>query len=287
MFFKNIFLPVTGFPGLLRFIGAGWLLVSLVGCATEYNVATQSEEWIYYNTDKEIKIGKSVAREIEKTYKVSENPLFQNRVKQIGEKIAAVCDRKELMYYFNVIEAREEKDQKDIDEEVNAMSLPGGYVYCFKGLFTEAKPTDDELACVLAHEVGHIVAKHSLKKLQGSIGYTLLRIAAMSSGAPEAGYGLDAAFYQLMMGYSQEDELLADRLGVRYARLAGYDPRGMITFLEKLQKIDRKKPLRPFSYGRTHPYGPDRIRVVKEEMGEGMSFKDYINIERAEHGRHY
>ena len=277
MFFKNIFLLVTGF----------WFLVSLVGCATEYNVATQSEEWIYYSTDKEIKIGKSVAREIEKTYKVSENPLFQNRVKQIGEKIAAVCDRKELMYYFNVIEAREEKDQKDIDEEVNAMSLPGGYVYCFKGLFTVAKPTDDELACVLAHEVGHIVAKHSLKKLQGSIGYTLLRIAAMSSGAPEAGYGLDAAFYQLMMGYSQEDELLADRLGVRYARLAGYDPRGMITFLEKLQRIDRKKPLRAFSYGRTHPYAPDRIRVVKEEMGEGMSFKDYINIEKAEHGRRY
>ena len=90
-----------------------------------------------------------------------------------------------------------------------------------------------------------------------------------------------------MMGYSQEDELLADRLGVRYARLAGYDPRGMITFLEKLQRINRKKPLRPFSYGRTHPYAPDRIRVVKEEIGEGMSFKDYINIEKAEHGRRY
>src|SRR3989338_1286165 len=260
---------------------------ALLGCATEYKVATQSEEWIYHDTDKEIKIGKSVAREIEKAYKISENPLFQNRVKQIGEKIAAVCDRKELMYYFNVIEAREEKDQKDIDEEENAIALPGGYVYCFKGLFAAAKPTDDELAWVLAHEVGHIVAKHSLKKLQGAMGYTLLRIAAMASGAPELGYGLDAAFYQLMLGYSQEDELLADRLGVRYARLAGYDPRGMITFLEKLQRINRKKPLRPFSYGRTHPYAPDRIRVVKEEIGEGMSFKDYINIEKAEHGRRY
>ncbi|MEK6568178.1 MAG: M48 family metallopeptidase [Candidatus Omnitrophota bacterium] len=277
MFSKNFFLSTV----------ICVLLTAFSGCATEYNVATQSEEWIYHDTDKEIKIGKSVAREIEKAYKISENPLFQNRVKQIGEKIAAVCDRKELMYYFNVIEAREEKDKEDIDEEVNAMALPGGYVYCFKGLFTAANPTDDELACVLAHEVGHIVAKHSLKKLQGAMGYTLLRIAAMASGSPEAGYGLDAAFYQLMMGYSQEDELLADRLGVRYARLAGYDPRGMITFLEKLQQINRKKPLRPFSYGRTHPYAPDRIRVVKEEIGEGMSFKDYINIEKAEHGRRY
>ena len=59
----------------------------------------------------------------------------------------------------------------------------------------------------------------------------------------------------------------------------------MITFLEKLQAINRKKPIRPFSYGRTHPYSPDRIRVVKEEIGEGLSFKDYINIETREHDK--
>ena len=259
----------------------------LSGCATEYNVATRSEEWIYYDTNKEVSIGKSVAKQIEKTYQISTNAVIQERVKRIGEKIAAVCDRKELMYYFNVLEARQEKDKKDIDEEVNAMSLPGGYVYCFKGLFSAANPTDDELACVLAHEVGHIVAKHSLKKLQGSMGYMLLRIAAMQ--VPDAGgalgYGVDAVFYELMMGYSREDELLADRLGARYAKLAGFDPHGMITFLEKLQAINRKKPIRPFSYGRTHPYSPDRIRVVKEEIGEGLSFKDYINIETREHDK--
>ncbi len=263
-------------------------LLTISGCATEYNVATQSEEWIYYDTNKEIKIGQSVAKQIEKAYQVSENSYLQARVKTIGAKIVSACDRKELVYHFNVLEAREEKDKKDIDEEVNAMSLPGGYVYCFKGLFTVANPTDDELACVLAHEVGHIVAKHSLKKLQGSMGYLLVRIlAAQIPDAPDLGYGLDAAFYELMIGYSREDELLADRLGTRYAKLAGYDPHGMITFLTKLQEINRKKPLRPFSYGKTHPYAPDRIRVVKEEMGESMSFEDYINIESREHGKRY
>ncbi|HAH20611.1 MAG: hypothetical protein A2Y00_02095 [Omnitrophica WOR_2 bacterium GWF2_43_52] len=261
-------------------------LYFMAGCATEYNTATQSEEWIFHSVNKEIKIGKSVAMQIERTYKVSENSYLQARVKAIGEKIVGVCDRKELVYYFNVLEARDEKDRKDIDEEVNAMALPGGYIYCFKGLFNVANPTDDELACVLAHEVGHIVAKHSLKKLQGSMAYMVMRILSMQvPNAPEVGYGLDAAFYELMMGYSREDELLADRLGVRYAKAAGYDPQGMITFLEKLQAINRKKPLRPFSYGKTHPYAPDRIRVVKEELGEGISFKDYINIESREHGR--
>lgn len=264
-----------------------FLLFALLGCATEYNVATQSQEWVYYGTDKEIKIGQSVAKEIERTYKVSENPSLQDRVKNIGAKIAEVCDRKELVYHFNVIEARDKKDEKDINEEVNAVSLPGGYIYCFKGLFNVANPTDDELAGVLAHEVGHIVAKHSLKKLQGSLGYMLVRIlAAQVPDAAGLGQGLDAAFYELMMGYSREDELLADRLGARYAKLAGFDPHGMITFLEKLREINRKKPLRPFSYGRTHPYAPDRIRVVKEELGEGINFKDYINIESQEHKRY-
>ena len=275
MFFKRVY-PWAVACGLL----------AIMGCATEYNVATKSEEWIYYDTNKEIKIGQSVAQQIEKIYKVSTNSDLQARLKTIGGKIASVSDRKELLYYFNVIEAREEKDKKDIDEEANAMALPGGYIYCFKGLFTAANPTDDELACVLAHELGHIVAKHSLKKLQGSMGYMLLRIiASQIPSTPGMTGGLDAAFYELMIGYTREDELLADRLGVRYAKLAGYDPHGMITFLEKLQAINRKKPIRPFSYGRTHPYAADRIRVVKEELGEGMSFKDYINIETHEYGK--
>lgn len=278
MFFKKDYFAISYLILVLSSV--------LLGCATEYNVATRSEEWIYYDVNKEIKIGESVARQIEKAYKISANSELQQRVKSVGEKIAAVCDRKELLYHFNVIEAREDKDKKDIDEEINAMALPGGYIYCFKGLFTQANPTDDELAGVLAHEVGHIVAKHSLKKLQGSMGYMLLRvIASQIPDAPGLTYGLDAAFYELMMGYSREDELMADRLGARYTRAAGYDPRGMVTFLEKLQEINRKKPLRPFSYGRTHPYAPDRIRVVKEEMGESMNFKDYINIETEEHKR--
>ncbi len=263
------------------------ILLVASGCATEYNVATQSEEWIYYDTNKEIKIGQSISGQIERQYRISENQALQNKVKTVGERIAAVCDRKELVYHFNVIEARNEKDKKDNDEEVNAFALPGGYVYCFKGLFVKANPSDDELACILAHEVGHIVAKHSLKKLQGSLGYMLVRIlASQIPDTPGLGYGLDAAFFELMTAYSREDELLADKLGTRYAKLAGYDGRGMISFKDKMRAIDRNKPLRPFSYGRTHPYWPDRIRVVKQELGEGIDFNDYINIETQEHKKY-
>jgi len=243
--------------------------IFLSGCSTEYNIVTGKEETFYYSTDKEVQIGKAISREAEKEYKLVDDPLIQKRVEDIGKKIASVSDRKEIDYSFKVLD----------DEEVNAVSLPGGFVYITKGLIDKVD-NDDELACVLAHEVGHIVARHSIKKLQALQGYSILRIlVAQAPGAGVVGNAADAAFTELLLGYAREDELLADQLGTRYAKLAGYDPHSMIKFLQKLQEINRRKPLMPRSYFKTHPYVPDRIRVVKQELGEGINFKDYINIE--------
>jgi len=247
--------------------------IFLSGCSTEYNIATGQEESFYYSTDKEVQMGTAIARQVETELKFAEDPLVQKRVEDIGKKIAAVCDRKDIDYHFMALQ----------DDEVNAVSLPGGFIYINSGLI-EKTANDDELAGVIAHEVGHIVARHSIKKLQAMQGYTILRvlIAAASQGSP-AGSAADAAYTQLMLGYSREDELLADQLGARYAKLAGYNPRAMITFLVKLQEINRRKPLTPYNYFKTHPYVLDRIRVVKQELGEGIDFKDYINIEQTPH----
>jgi predicted Zn-dependent protease len=239
------------------------------GCATEYNLVTDKEEKYYYSTDKEITIGQSMARQIEKEYKLAEDLLLQERVRDIGRRVVAVSDRKDIDYSFKVLD----------DAEVNAVSLPGGFVYVNKGLI-ELVSSDDQLAAVIAHEVGHIVARHSIKKLQALMGYQFFRLATIpvdkSGGLTTTA---DAAFTELLLGYGREDELLADRLGTRYAKAAGYQPRGMIEFLEKMQENSRRKPLRPKSYFKTHPYVPDRIRVVKQELGEQIEFSDYINIE--------
>lgn len=245
----------------------------LSGCATEYSIVTGKEETFYYSTDKEVQMGQSIAKEVAKEYKMADDPLIRKRVEDIGQKIAAVSDRKEIDYHFDVID----------DEEVNAVSLPGGFVYVNKGLIDNVS-SDDELAGVLAHEVGHIVARHSIKKLQAMQGYSILRLLlAVTPQTGEVGGAADAAFTQLMLGYSREDELLADQLGARYTRLAGYDPHGIIKFLDKLQEINKRKPLRPYNYFKTHPYVPDRIREVKQELGEKIDFSDYINIEQTPH----
>jgi MAF protein len=281
-FYNVVGLPMRRLYRMLKELGVKIFIIPflffgaalfLSGCQTEYNLVTGQEETYFYSTDKEVQMGKAIAKSVEKEYKPVDDPLIQKRVEDIGKKIAAVCDRKEIEYYFKVLD----------DNEVNAVSLPGGYVYVNKGLIDKVA-NDNELAGVLAHEVGHIVARHSIKKLQGMMGYSLLKILTVAvPGTGQVGTAADVAFTELMLGYSREDELLADQLSVRYARRAGYDPHGMITFLEKLQEIYRRKPPMQKSYFKTHPYVPDRIRVVKQEIGESIDFTDYINIEQKPH----
>jgi predicted Zn-dependent protease len=280
-FYNVVGLPINKLYLMLKKFGLFCCLLTfslcilLSGCSTEYNVVTREEETYFYDTDKEVAMGQAIAKEVEKEYKYAEDPLMQKRVEDIGKKIASACDRKEIDYHFYVLE----------DDEVNAVSLPGGYVYINRGLIDKVA-SDDELAGVIAHEVGHIVARHSIKKLQAMQAYSILSLLVVAApGSGDIGGAADAAFTSLLLGYAREDELLADRLGTRYEKLAGYNPRGMIDFLTKLQEINRRGPLRPRSYFKTHPYIPDRIRVVKQELGEGINFKDYINIEQLEHGK--
>jgi MAF protein len=270
-FYNVVGLPLRKLYQMLKKLDIKIFLICLFlsGCSTEYNIVTGKQETYFYSTEREVLMGRAISKQVEKEYKPEEDPLIQERVDNIGKKISSVCDRKEIDYHFTVL----------ADEEVNAFALPGGFIYINKGLIDKIS-NDDELACVLAHEVGHIVARHSIKKLQAMMGYSILRILTTQvPGSGEAGAAADAAFTEILLGYSRDDELLADKLGARYSRLAGYNPRAMISFLEKLQEINRRKPPAPKSYFKTHPYVPDRIRTVKEEVGEKITFTDYINIE--------
>jgi len=242
-----------------------------IGCATtEYNVGTHRSDIIFYSTEKEVALGESLSKEILKSFKMSNNPIDIKRVSSIGEKIASVCDRQEINYYFYVVEA----DQNN-KREKNAFSLPGGYIFIFKDLLDMLN--DDELAFVLAHEVAHVVSRHVIKKLQAAMGYNLLVIASIV-GTKDAEFtsGLSFALAQVMTAYSRLDEFNADELAVKYLNILGKDPKVGIDVLEKLYKED-KKEIRPISYFRTHPYTAERIRHIKETLKLPLSVDDYIN----------
>lgn len=272
-FYNVVGLPIAKLYSILKklnvpvFILFFVSLIGLCGCATEYNLATKQQDIIFYDTEKEVNIGRQASLQIEKQYKIISDPVLLARVNNIGQKIVAVCDRKNLTYRFSVLD----------DKSINAVSLPGGFIYVDRGLVDFVK-NDDELAAVIAHEVAHVVAKHSIKRLQAAMGLNLLTIIAAVGGGSDAAGGTDLAALSMVTAYSREDELLADRLGARYMRKAGFNPRAMVVFLERLKEKSLNEPLRPGGYyARTHPYISERISIIKEELGEQLNFKDYIN----------
>lgn len=238
----------------------------IFGCSTEYNLATQQQETLLYGTDKEVSIGEAVSVKMEQQYDIVTDVDVNERVRRILDRVAAVCDRKDIAYFIKVID-------KDI---MNAVSLPGGYVYIFKGLMDKLE-TDDQIAGVIAHEVAHITARHAVKRIQNAYGAMILQGLATQSNAKVA-QGVNFALISIFSEYSQQDEFEADRLGVKYLKKAGYDPNAMVQVLVELREDQEKGPVREYSYWRTHPFIPQRISVVNQAITGKMDFKDYLNL---------
>ena len=247
------------------------LCLASSGCATNYNPGTSQEELILIDTDREVRMGTAIDRQIResKEFTVMNDPAILERLDRIGRQLASVSDRKDVTYHFTLLDW----------DEVNAFAVPGGYIYVSKKLVDLAQ-NDDELASVLGHEIGHVVAKHSDKKLQAAMGATLFEVLLAASGPkdPNAIRGTQFALGQLFLAYSRQDELQADTLCTRYLQRAGFHPEGAISFLERMQAYQRKQPIHPHSYARTHPYFDDRIRVVKAAALGQVDFEDYINM---------
>ena len=246
---------------------AGMTIVLLAGCATEFNPATNRQETLMYGDEKEKAIGASVALDVQKKFPINTEVDINERVEKILQKIAAVCDRQDLVYTVYVID----------EDEVNAFSLPGGYVYINKGLIDRIT-SDDQLAAVIAHEIAHVTAKHAMKRLQGSYGALALQGAAIASGSGAAALGANLAATSVLFQNSREDEFEADRLGIKYMREAGYDPLQMRVMLGVLLDYQAKQPLRPLNYWRSHPYIPQRMAQADAQAKGKAEFRDYLNI---------
>jgi len=231
-------------------------ILLLSGCAAIYNPATGRKESLFIDTKSEVSLGRDMDQQIQKKMKILNDPQMQYRLTAITAKIAPASDRQDLAYYFRIVD----------DKDFNAFAIPGGYVYVNSGLVSAS--TDDELACVLAHEIGHIAAKHSVKKLQATFTYDLLMsIAVGLTGKQAVAQLVDIfVFNPVTLAYSRNDELLADKLSVRYAKRAGFNPYGMVTFFEKLKKENEKNPQLRIEILSSHPNLDERIRKVKEEI---------------------
>ena len=158
-------------------------------------------------------------------------------VNRVGQAVAKHAEVQDVPYTFTVLD----------DDDINAFALPGGYVHVTRGLVTLAS-NEAELAGVLGHEIGHITARHAAQRYSSAtaadLGIGVLSILGAVAGLPSqvtqaAGSGLQTGAAIYLQKYSRDQEMEADRLGIRYMTQAGYDPEAMVTFFRKLDAWTR------------------------------------------------
>jgi MAF protein len=264
-------LPMAKLVSMLKKFGVQvFLLMAILnswGCSSEYNLATQKQETLLYGSEKEKSMGAAMAESVEKQVKINTDIDVNERAEKILQRIAKVCDRQELVYTVKVI-----------DEDVlNAVSLPGGYVYVYKGLIDKVK-NDDQLASVIAHEVGHITARHSIKRMQSMYSDLALQIAAIQATNGRFASGVNVALSSVFFSHAREDEYEADKLGVKYMKKAGYNTDEMAGMLKILKAQQDKEPSTPYSYWRTHPYLTQRIAAASQASADELNFREYLNL---------
>ncbi len=247
------------------------LFATIIGAG--FSRAISGEDIIPISTEKERRMGESIAKQVEKKFDEVDDPLVQKRFEEIGKKLAGVCDRQDLVYRFKVL-----KTEGDKEKYYNAFALPGGYVYIFDALM-EVLETDDKIAAVTAHELGHISCRHSIKRLRSSLGANVLMILAVVAARDGKTVAkANEALAQLMMSYSREDEFEADRLSVKYVKKAGFNADGALESLLTLQELRKKGPEMRYIFYKTHPYLSERIAAVRAEIKGYTDFDSYINL---------
>jgi hypothetical protein len=227
----------------------------------------------WYSTDTEIKMGKGYASEIEKSTKFITDPVITEYVNRIGQNIVKNSDCK-VPFTIKVIDS----------DEINAMALPGGFFYVNSGLILNADE-EAELAGVMAHETAHVCAHHAVRE-QTRLNYAQLGTIPLIFIGGWTGYGIyEAASIAVpitFMHFSREFEAQADYLGVQYMYKAGYDPQAFISFFEKIQALEKRKPGAVAKVFADHPQTPDRIYHSQEEIARILPAKDEYTVTTSE-----
>lgn len=213
------------------------------------------------STNQEIEIGRQASQQIESQYPVDKDPQLNAMVNEMGQAIAKCSDRPDLQYTFKILDI----------SEVNAVSLPGGWVYVYKGLIDQTAGHPDQLAGVIAHEVGHIAARHAAQMIGREEEASLL-IGILTQGQMQQIADLFANLE--FLHWSREQEYQADQLGIKYLyRCQRWDPQGLINFFNILLKIEPSHPSKFDQIFATHPVTATRIKRAQAYLDDLKSGK--------------
>jgi len=211
----------------------------------------------WYSLESDIKMGKQYAQMVDSSSKLISDPVITEYVNRIGQNLVRNSDA-QVPFTFKVIDS----------DVINAFSLPGGFVYINSGIILAADE-EAELAGVMAHEIAHVCARHATRQLTRSqyAGIATIPLIFVGGGIGyavynAAGLGLPVAFMSFQRGFEAE----ADYLGLQYDYKTGYDPQAYISFFEKVQAQEKKKPGFMDKTFASHPQTPDRIEASQKEI---------------------
>ncbi|MDZ4198768.1 MAG: M48 family metallopeptidase [Kiritimatiellia bacterium] len=221
--------------------------------------------------EQEYYIGRAVIATVLKSYKAWDNPAANRYVNLLGQTLARASDQPETFggYRFLILDS----------DDINAFAAPGGLIVITRGMLRLCR-TEDALAAVLAHEIGHVQHRHGLRAISRGRLTSSLTILALEAGKHLGGQNLadvtkafegsigDITQTLMNSGYSRKLETEADEAAVQILQRVGYDPFALIAMLEEM-----KKGLKPggLDFAKTHPDPNDRIRLIRKALGTAES----------------
>jgi predicted Zn-dependent protease len=211
----------------------------------------------WYSIESDIKMGKQYSMMVDSSSKFVTDPVVTEYVNRLGQNLVRNSDA-QVPFTFKIIDS----------DVVNAMSLPGGFVYVDSATILAADG-EAELAGVMAHEIAHVCARHATRQLTRAqyANFATIPLIFVGGGIGYAAYeaaglALPITFLSFQRGFEAE----ADYLGLQYMYKAGYDPQSFVAFFEKLQAMEKKKPGTLAKTFASHPQTPDRIASSQNEI---------------------
>ena len=227
----------------------------------------------WYGLEKQIALGKQVSQEVETQSKMINDPVVSEYVNRLGQNLVRNSDS-QVPFTIKVIDS----------DDINAFALPGGFFYVNSGLILAADE-EAELAGVMAHEIAHVAACHAAREnTRGNLAQ-IMTIPLIFLGGPIGYAGYEAASFAVPMTFlkfSRGFEAQADYLGVEYMYKAGYDPQAFVSFFEKIQAQEKKKPGTISKAFSTHPQTPDRIGTSQKEIATILPAKSEYTVTSSE-----
>ena len=208
--------------------------------------------------EQERELGAQVAAEVENTEKLLDDPAVQAYINEIGQRLVAGVERRDVDYQFKVIDA---------PDTINAFALPGGFMYIYTGLMKLCE-NEAELASVMAHEIAHVSSYHHGESMTRAYGYQMLMSVVLGRNQSNlARLVADFTGSTGMMYFSRQNEREADAKGMNYMVWAGYNPNAMTSFMQKMMQATEGQA-RPIPLFSSHPATHERVQNMAAQAAQ-------------------